>query len=181
MAKSFPPLRRRPATTRDLHRLTVISTTSLIDDATYDYMYPYRGRFPEDNFTWFQLRLQKLLYDKRTTFLVIEIDGDGSKVESYPYQGEPNGAQEAPNSTIISYAVWIRMGCDAAAKQRMKEKNTWMNMLDGGSTHIYHSCRFATVYWSLISTLLSASIVAHLLYYNPFGESYWRLMMLTYP
>jgi hypothetical protein len=31
-------MRLRLATTRDLHRLTEITTTSLVDDQTYDYV-----------------------------------------------------------------------------------------------------------------------------------------------
>ena len=35
-----------------------------------------------------------------------------------------------PASVIISYGIWVRMGDDAAAKGRFREKNTWLNALD---------------------------------------------------
>ncbi|KAE8451782.1 hypothetical protein EG329_002622 [Mollisiaceae sp. DMI_Dod_QoI] len=112
------------ATTRDLHRLTEITTGSLIDDPTYDYLNPQRLEFPEDNSTWMRLRLEKHLYDKRSTFLVVELD-----------QSETEGtvsalAGKGPASTIISYGIWVRMGKDAAARHRFREKNTWLNALD---------------------------------------------------
>ena len=34
-------MRVRLATTRDMHRLTEITTSSLIDDPTYDYLNPH--------------------------------------------------------------------------------------------------------------------------------------------
>ena len=64
----------RIATTRDLPRLTQITITSLIDDKSCEYMWPHRLEYPEDNVFWWQLRLERHLYDKRTMFLVVEID-----------------------------------------------------------------------------------------------------------
>jgi hypothetical protein len=117
-------MRVRLATTRDLHRLTEITTTSLVDDPTYDYLNPHRLEYPEDNATWMQLRLEKLLYDRRSTFLVVELDESG--IESNPSSLKTRG----PASIIISYRIWVRMGDDAAANERFREKNTWLNALD---------------------------------------------------
>lgn len=126
-------MRLRIATTRDLHRLTEITTTSLIDDPTYDYLSPRRREFPEDNWTWMRLKLESLLYSKRSTFLVIEIDGDGKEKApeaSANYQaGTPPSTE--PCTTIISYGIWVRMGNDERARKRFAAKNTWLNMLDG--------------------------------------------------
>lgn len=63
----------RLATTRDLHRLAQITTTSLMDDPTFDYTWSKRHEFPKDNFFW-QLTLKECLYDPRQTFLVIVLD-----------------------------------------------------------------------------------------------------------
>jgi hypothetical protein len=117
-------MRVRLATTRDLHRLTEITTSSLIDDPTYDYLNPHRLEYPEDNSTWMRLRLEKHLYDRRSTFLVVELDG--SEIESNTSSLNTRG----PASVIISYGIWVRMGDDAAAKGRFREKNTWLNALD---------------------------------------------------
>lgn len=115
-------MRLRLATTRDLHRLTEITTTSLIDDPTYDYMWPKRKVYPEDNFFWWQLKLERHLYDQNSTVLVAEIDG----------QEDSKGAEKRPGpaALIISYGVWERFGCNKAARQRFAAKNTWMNALD---------------------------------------------------
>lgn len=114
--------RLRLATTRDLHRLTEITTTSLIDDPTYDYMWPKRKVYPEDNFFWWQLKLERHLYDPKSTVLVVEIDGqeDGKDPEK----------RSGPAAIIISYGVWERVGCNKTARQRFAAKNTWMNTLD---------------------------------------------------
>jgi hypothetical protein len=101
-------MRVRVATTRDLHRLTEITTTSLIDDPTYDYLSPNRLEYPEDNSTWMRLKLEKHLYDRRSTLL----------------------KSRGPVSTIISYGIWVRLGDNAAAKETFRKKNTWLNALD---------------------------------------------------
>ena len=112
----------RLATTRDITRLTQITTTSLVDDKTYDFMWPHRHEYPTDNDFWWQLKLERHLYDKKAVFLVAEIDRDEEK----------QGAEKpiGPASTIISYAIWERIGCNKAAKQRFAAKNTWMNIFD---------------------------------------------------
>ncbi|PMD56197.1 uncharacterized protein K444DRAFT_665856 [Hyaloscypha bicolor E] len=117
-------MRVRVATTRDLHRLTEITTTSLIDDPTYDYLSPNRLEYPEDNSTWMRLKLEKHLYDRRSTFLVVELDG--SEVEGNTSLLKSRG----PVSTIISYGIWVRLGDNAAAKETFRKKNTWLNALD---------------------------------------------------
>lgn len=71
-----------------------------------------------------RLRLEKHLYDRRSTFLVVELDG--SEIEANTSSLKTKG----PASIIISYGIWIRMGDDAAAKERFREKNTWLNALD---------------------------------------------------
>jgi len=66
----------RLATTRDLHRLTAITVSSLPDGQAFDYMWPYRHQYPEDNFFFWQLKLQEWLYDKKCTFIVMVLDND---------------------------------------------------------------------------------------------------------
>ena len=149
MASSQELIRLRPATTRDLHRVTEITTTSLIDDLTYDYMWPKRKQYPEDNFFWWQLKLERHLYDKRSVFLVVEIEGSGPSLSQsqscdIPSSGardvttsavttadESQRQSQTPKSTIISYGIWIRMGSNQAARERFAKKNAWMNVLDG--------------------------------------------------
>lgn len=115
----------RLATTRDLHRLAQITVTSLVDDPAFDYMWPKRRDFPEDNFFFWQLQLKQWLYDPKQTFLVMVLDVDDS----------PSGekAVVVPN-TIVSYVIWERLGSSAVAKHRWAGKNTWHNFLDSAST-----------------------------------------------
>jgi hypothetical protein len=115
-------MRLRLATTRDLHRLTEITTTSLIDDPTYDYMWVKRKEYPEDNFFWWQLKLERHLYDKKSTFLVVEVDGEKDTRDAE----KPT----RPAATIISYGIWERFGSNNAARERFAAKNTWLNALD---------------------------------------------------
>lgn len=112
----------RVATTRDLHRLAEITTSSLKDDPAFDYMWPKWREFPEDNFFFWQLKLKSWLYDKTTLFIVAVTDaGDPG----------PKGESEAIPDTIISYCIWERFGNSNEAKRIYAEKNTWQNMLDG--------------------------------------------------
>jgi hypothetical protein len=89
-------MRLRLATTRDLHRLTEITTTSLIDDPTYDYMWVKRKEYPEDNFFWWQLKLERHLYDKNSTFLVVEVDGEE----------DTRGAEKPTGPACHDHFVW---------------------------------------------------------------------------
>lgn len=114
-------IRVREATSRDAHRLTEITVTSLPDDVTFDYMWPHRDEFPEDNFFFWQLNLEKHMHHKSHVFLVAELVPDKEEaLEKKPVA--------AP--TIISYAIWIRHGRNAAARRLIAKKNTWLNMLD---------------------------------------------------
>jgi hypothetical protein len=113
----------RSATTRDLHRLANITVTSLPDDPTFDWMWPHRREYPEDNFFFWQFRLQSLLYDKKFVFIVMVLDDDD----------EDAGLAsriDAPPGTIISYGIWGRFGKSKAAKKRWKAKNTLLNIVD---------------------------------------------------
>ncbi|KAF7510036.1 hypothetical protein GJ744_007140 [Endocarpon pusillum] len=67
-------MRLRLAMTRDLHHLTKITTTSLIDDPTFQPT-TKRKAYPEDSFFWWQLKLERYFKDQKPTVLVIEIDG----------------------------------------------------------------------------------------------------------
>lgn len=121
----------RLATTRDLHRLAQITTTSLMDDPTFDYTWSKRHEFPKDNFFW-QLTLKECLYDPRQTFLVIVLDAADHAI------GEN---ENVVADIIISYAVWGRIGDSAAARRRREKKNTWQNLLDSASAlSITHEC-----------------------------------------
>lgn len=92
------------------------------DDPAFDYMWPKWREYPEDNFFFWQLKLQDWLYDKKTLFLVVVTDaGDPG----------PDGEGEALPGTIISYCIWERLGTSKEAKRIWAQKNTWQNMLDG--------------------------------------------------
>ena len=114
----------RLATTRDLHRLTQITVTSLVDDPAFDYMWPKRHEFPEDNFFFWQLQLKKWLYDPKQTFLVMVLGAQ-----------DPPPSEETPviPDTIISYVIWERLGHSEIARRRWAEKDTWQNLLDSAS------------------------------------------------
>ena len=114
----------RLATKRDLPRLTWITVTSSVDDPAFDYLWPKRHEFPEDNFSFWQLQLEKWLYDPKTTFLVMVLEAhDTSPSELTP---------EIPG-TIISCVIWERFGHSAIAKRRRAEKDTWQNKLHSAS------------------------------------------------
>jgi hypothetical protein len=112
----------RTATTRDLPRLTQIAKTSLINDKTCDYMFPHRFEYPEDNVFWWQPRLERHLYDKKTVFLVVGIDHEDEETTVENTVG--------PASKIIAYGIWERTGRNDATQKRFAAKNTWLNMLD---------------------------------------------------
>ena len=114
----------RLATTRDLHRLTQITVTSLVDDPAFDYVWSKRHEFPEDNFFFWQLQLKKWLYDPKQTFLVMVLGAQ-----------DPPPSEETPviPHTIISYAIWDRLGHSEIARSRWAEKDTWQNLLDSAS------------------------------------------------
>jgi len=111
----------RLATTRDLHRLTAITVSSLPDGQAFDYMWPYRHQYPEDNFFFWQLKLQEWLYDKKCTFIVMVLDNDDES---------PLATSEVARDTIISYAIWRRDGSSKEAKAIWAEKNTLLNIID---------------------------------------------------
>ena len=116
----------RLATTRDLHRLAQITVTSLVDDPAFDYMWPKRREFPEDNFFFWQLRLKEWLYDPRQTFLVMVLDaGDLPLVAGKQQVGV--------RDTIVSYVIWERLGHSSVARRRWAGKDTWLNLLDSAS------------------------------------------------
>ena len=115
----------RLATTRDLHRLAQITVTSLIDDPAFDYMWPQRDGFPEDNFFFCQLQLKEWLYDSKQTFLVMVSDAEDSPV------GEK---RIVVPDTIVSHVIWERLGRSSLARHRWAEKDTWQNLLDSAST-----------------------------------------------
>lgn len=111
----------RLATTRDLHRLTTITVTSLPDDAAFDYMWQYRHQYPEDNFFFWQLKLQEWLYDKQCTIIVMVLEDDDEV---------PLANGEVVRDRIISHAIWRRDGSSREARAVWAKKNTWLNILD---------------------------------------------------
>ena len=115
----------RLATTRDLHRLAQITVTSLVDDPAFDYMWPKRHEFPEDNFFFWELQLKKWLYDPKQTFLVMVLEAEAPPLSE---------STAVISDTIVSFAIWERLGNSAIAKHRWAEKNTWQNLLDSAST-----------------------------------------------
>ena len=66
----------RLATTRKLHRLAQITVTSSVEDPAFDYMWPNRYEFPEENFFFWELQLKKWLYDPKHTFLVMVLEAE---------------------------------------------------------------------------------------------------------
>ncbi|CZS90786.1 uncharacterized protein RCO7_06722 [Rhynchosporium graminicola] len=115
----------RGATARDLHRLAEITITSLKDDPAFDFMWPYRHEYPEDNFFFWQQTLQSWLYDKKITFLVTVLDTSDCGLESQI---------EIVPDTVISYAIWARHGNSNTARQRWRAKNTFFNNIDALTT-----------------------------------------------
>lgn len=111
----------RLVTTRDLHSLTEITVSSLQDDPPYDFMWPHLHEYPKDNFFFWQLKLEKLLYDKKTVFIVMVLDA-GDK--------GPDTLATAVPDTIVSYAIWELDGSSKEARRKWNTKDTWMNVLD---------------------------------------------------
>ncbi len=66
--------------------------------------------------------MERHLYDKKSTFLVVELDSEE----------DTKGAEKStgPASTIISYGIWERFGSNKAVRKRFVAKNTWLNTLD---------------------------------------------------
>ena len=60
--------------------------TSLTDDPAFDYMWPKRHEFPEDNFFFWQLQLKEWLYNPKQTILVMVLD-----VEDHPVPADVKG------------------------------------------------------------------------------------------
>ena len=105
-------MRIRPATTRDLCRLTDITLSSLKDDPAFDYMWPYRRKYPDDNSFFWNIHLKQLLYDPKMVFLVAELDDSDADDDEKPVP-----------QTVISYGIWERVGNDRAAARRARLKN----------------------------------------------------------
>ncbi|KAK0716543.1 hypothetical protein B0T21DRAFT_375086 [Apiosordaria backusii] len=123
----------RLATTRDLSRISDITISSLQDDPFFDYIWPNRHEFPDDNAFFWNIHLKKLLYDPRMTFLLVELqDGDDSdESRSHARSEKHERAAHGPTPrTVISYGIWERIGKEAVAKRRARKKNTWQNKFD---------------------------------------------------
>lgn len=108
----------RPATTRDLHRLTEITVTSLRDDPTFDYMWRYEKEYPEDNYYFWELQLTQDIYNERYSFIVAVTDE------------KDDFGDDVPLDLPIAYGIWERLGSDNYAKEFRRRKNTWHNMFD---------------------------------------------------
>lgn len=108
----------RPATTRDLHRLTDITVTSLRDDPTFPYMWRHYEQYPEDNWFFWQVQLTDDLYNERYNFLVAVTDENDDFGEG------------VINDLPIAYGIWERLGTSQSAKARRRMKNTWENVFD---------------------------------------------------
>lgn len=112
----------RPATTRDLHRLTEITVSSLRDDPTFDYMWRYRKEFPEDNYFFWQVQLTDDIYNERYNFIVAVTDE------------HDDFGDDVSLDLPVAYGIWERLGTSETAKMWRKRKNTWQNMFDSMST-----------------------------------------------
>lgn len=99
-------MRIRPATTRDLCRLTDITVLSPQDDPAFDYMWPHRFKYQDNNSFFWSIYLKELLYDPRMVFLVVELD-----------DSDADGEKQVP-STVDSYEIWERNGSDAATQKK---------------------------------------------------------------
>ena len=93
-------------------------------------MWRHRFEYPEDNVFWWQLKLERHLYDKKTVFIVIEVDHEEEEAAL------ENTAGLA--SKIIAYGIWERTGGKKAAQERFAAKNTWLNMLDSELGFVTH-------------------------------------------
>ncbi|PVH80967.1 hypothetical protein DL98DRAFT_515093 [Cadophora sp. DSE1049] len=90
-------------------------------------MWPHHRQFPEDNFFFWQLKLQDWLYDKKFTFIVMVLDeGDAG----------PDSKEDVIVDKIISYAIWKRDGRSKAAKAIWAKKNTTLNTIDCWTTNV---------------------------------------------
>jgi hypothetical protein len=65
-------------------------------------MFPHRFEYLEDNVFWWQLRLERHLYDKKTVFIVVEIDHEEEETAVENTVG--------PASKLIAYGIWERTG-----------------------------------------------------------------------
>lgn len=108
----------RPATTRDLHRLTEITVSSLRDDPTFPYTWRYYEQYPEDNYFFWQIQLTKDLYNERYDFMVAVTDD------------KDNFGKGVPADLPIAYGIWERLGTSEIAKARRQARNTWENTFD---------------------------------------------------
>ncbi|KAA8904882.1 acyl-CoA N-acyltransferase [Sphaerosporella brunnea] len=89
-------IRIRPAQSRDLGRIAEVCLKSLPDDPTFDYLWRYRAKYPQDNFSCWQQKLKAHLFNRRYTLLVAVLGDD----------------------TIIAMALWERNGGSLAARKR---------------------------------------------------------------
>src|SRR4051812_35146557 len=108
----------RPATTRDLHRLTEITVSSLRDDPTFPYVWRYFERYLEDNYYFWQVQLTEDLYNERYDFLVVVTDPSD------------DFGRDVALDYPIAYGIWERLGDSKAAQARRRAKDTWGNFFD---------------------------------------------------
>jgi hypothetical protein len=100
-------------------------------------MFPHRFEYPEDNVFWWQLRLERHLYDKKTVFLVVEIDHEEEETAVENTIG--------PASKIIAYGIWERTGRNKATQKRFAAKNTLLNMLDSELGFVIYKLEYSRI------------------------------------
>ncbi|KAI1135827.1 acyl-CoA N-acyltransferase [Hypoxylon sp. FL0543] len=106
----FPPDKRlalRAATPDDLEDIATVAQEGFPDDPEFDYRFPYRQEFPEDNRKWIVQEYREYLEqpDKYAVIIVTASDNDNKAVAlsvwdisiSKPHQGSDLGVPDDPN------------------------------------------------------------------------------------
>lgn len=96
MALSPPHPRVRAATSHDLDAMATIMCQAMPQDPQWDYRFPLRKQFPEDNYESTRRMLQSMLYEY----------GVGIDVVTFPSPGFVKEEEEVP----VGLAVWELMG-----------------------------------------------------------------------
>jgi hypothetical protein len=86
-------LQMRVATEADIDAITDVAQAAMSDDPSYDYCYPYRDQYPEDNRYWTR-QLYANFFKNPSKYLTLVMTVPDSEKQAGP--GKP-----------VSYAVWL--------------------------------------------------------------------------
>ena len=121
----------RLATLPDIARIARVAVDSLPDDPTFDYLWSYRHKYPEDNYFFWQQTLKQRLFHPRFTLLVATLNTSPfptrTSEKARQYAVDPSPAKQV--ETIIAFGLWERNGHSRAARKRCRKRNTFYNQL----------------------------------------------------